>query len=139
MKRLALALGCLCVSVLGGFAQDKEATPAATNAPAKPIRIPAIEAKNHLNETAIVTGTVAEVSKSERVVRLNLEKPFPDHAMNAIIFSDKTNLFPEVDKFKGKTVEVTGKIVEYRGKPEIILTATNQLNVVEKAAEPDKK
>jgi DNA/RNA endonuclease YhcR with UshA esterase domain len=107
---------------------------AETNAP---INITAAEAKNHLKADAVVTGTIAEVHLGAGVVHLNFEQPFPNAVFTAVIFADKTNLFPEVAKLKGKTVEVSGKITEYRGRPEIILANTNQLKIVEKVVAPD--
>jgi micrococcal nuclease len=134
MKSLAVLITALTLLGPAVFAQE-----ANTNAP---IKISAAEAKKHLNTEAIVTGKIVEVNKSERVVHINFEKPFPNHPFSATIFANKTNLFPEVDKLQGKTVEITGKIVEYRNRPEIVLTSTNQLHVVEKPAgtgESDKK
>jgi hypothetical protein len=102
--------------------------------------VPALEAKKHINAEAIVTGKIAEVNVAERLVRLNFERPYPSNTFTAVIFADKTNLFPNVRELKDKTVEVTGKIADYHGHPEIILTSTNQLKVVAKAAvEIDKK
>jgi len=133
MKRtLTLVLPILfCGSV---FAQE-----AKTNAP---LKIAAVEAKKHVGEEAIVTGTVAEINKIQSLVRLNIDKPYPNQSITFIVFSDKTNLFPEIDKLHGKTLEVTGKIIDYRGRPEIVLANTNQLKTVEsqKATEaPEKK
>jgi DNA/RNA endonuclease YhcR with UshA esterase domain len=134
MKILCLLAVSAC---LAASAQESQI---ATNAPSSPpIRIRAVEAKDHLKARAIVTGVVAEVSVGERLVRVNLEKPFPNEALNVIVFANKTNLFPEIEKLKGKTIEVTGQIVEYRGRPEIILSSTNQLAVVAKAASGEEK
>jgi DNA/RNA endonuclease YhcR with UshA esterase domain len=132
MKWLALVIA------LGPFltasAQD------ATSTNSAPVRVPALEAKKHINTEAIVTGKVAEVNLAERLVRLNFERPYPSNTFTAVIFADKTNLFPNVRDLKDKTVEVTGKIADYRGRPEIILTSTNQLKVLAKtSAETDKK
>jgi DNA/RNA endonuclease YhcR with UshA esterase domain len=112
-----------CVS---GLAQEQPKTNA-------PVKIPASIAKQHINADAIVTGKVAEVNKAQRLVRLNFEKPFPNQTFTAVIFANKTNLFPEIDKLKDKIVEISGKIADYRGRPEIILTSTNQLRVVEQS------
>ena len=101
-----------------------------------PVKISATEAKEHVNADAIVTGKIVEVNKTARVIHLNFEKPYPNTPFEAVIFSTSTNLFPEVDKLKDKTVRVSGKITEYRGRTEIVLTSTNQLQVVETAAEP---
>jgi DNA/RNA endonuclease YhcR with UshA esterase domain len=103
------------------------------------VKITAVEAKKYVGKEAIVSGKVAEVYKSEKVVHLNLEKPFPDHPFTAVIFAAKTNLFGDFDKMKGKNVEITGKVVDYRGKPEIVIESTNQLQVVEAPSEADKK
>jgi hypothetical protein len=113
-------------SLLAASAQD------AGNTNPVPIRVSALEAKKHYNVQAIVSGKVAEVNVAERLVRLNFERAYPSNAFTVVIFSDKTNLFPNVRELKNKTVEVTGRIAEYRGHPEIILTDTNQLKVIEK-------
>jgi DNA/RNA endonuclease YhcR with UshA esterase domain len=128
MKKLATLislLGSLCVPAL--------AEEAKTNSP--PI-IPASEAKDHIGTNAVVTGKIVEVNKAERIVRLNFDKPFPKQPFTAVVFASKTNLFPDLDQFKGKDVEVTGKIAAYRDRPQIVLESTNQLKVVEKAVEP---
>ena len=106
------------------------------NAPAK---IPASQAKEFIGSEKTVTGTVVEVNQAEKLVRLNFDKPFPAQTFTAIVFAAKTNLFPDLLKLKGKTVEVSGKIVEYRERPQIVLVATNQLVVVESSKEEEKK
>ena len=62
------------------------------------VRIAAAQAKDHVGETAVVTGKVAEVNIAARLIRLNLDKAFPAQTFTAVIFSDKTNLFPEIAK-----------------------------------------
>jgi DNA/RNA endonuclease YhcR with UshA esterase domain len=57
----------------------------------------------------------------------------------AVVFSSNTNRFPDLEKLQGKTVEVTGKITEYRARPQIVLLSTNQLKVIEKEAKEPKK
>ncbi len=103
------------------------------------ISISAAEAKNHTNVNALVTGKVVELNKTARTVYLNFEKPFPNQVFSAIIFAAKTNQFANVEQYKDKIVEVTGKIIEYRNRPEIILESTNQIRIVEKPAETEKK
>jgi len=94
-------------------------------------RVSAAEAKRHLNSEAVVRGKVVEISRAEKVVRLNFEKPFPYQPFTAVIFSNRTNLFGDLEKLKDKTVEVSGRIIEYRRRPEIILSRTNQLRVLD--------
>ncbi len=94
-------------------------------------RVTAANAKDHIGYKAVVTGTVVEVYRLEKLVRLNFEKRFPNQPFTAIVYSNKTNLFPNLDAYKGKRVEVTGKIVEYRDRPEMVLTNTTQIKVLE--------
>jgi len=119
-------IGCLLFIFLLGYRSLAEE--AKTNAPPK---ITAYEAKNHIDSQAVVVGKVVEVYTTDKLVRLNLGKPFPQQIFTAVIFADKTNQFSELDKLKGKTIEVSGKIILYREKPQIILNSTNQLRIVE--------
>ena len=107
-----------------------------TNAP---VKISASHAKEYIGTNAVVTGKIVEVNKSSRVVRLNLDEPFPKTPFTAIIFSNHTNLFPDLEKLKDKSVEITGKISDYHGRPEIQIISTNQLTVVEKPTGPEEK
>jgi hypothetical protein len=110
-----------------------------TNVPAAaalPIRISATEAKAHSGAEAIVTGKVAEVNQNDRILRFNFEKPYPNNAFTAVVFSANTNQFEHPEAFNGKTVEVHGTIKDYHGHPEIVMTKSNQLQVVEKSVKP---
>src|SRR2546425_12175819 len=101
---VALFLISLCGSSV--FAQESK-----TNSL---VKIPAAEAKKHVGEEAVVTGTIAEINRIERLTRLNIDKPYPNQSMTLIIFADKTNLFPENEKWQGKKFEASAKIADYR-------------------------
>ena len=131
MKIIAVLVGVFALAC--GLVSGQESK---TNA--IPPKIPASEAKEHVNSEATVSGKVIELYKTEKLVRLNLDKPFPNQPFTVVIFGTKTNLFPNLDNLKGKTIEVTGKITEYRDQPQIILASTNQLKIVEAKAEPEK-
>ena len=132
MKMLALiSFGFLIFVSTPVLAQD-----AKTNAPT---RIPAAQAKQHVNSEAMVFGKVVEIHKTDKLFRLNLDQPFPNQPFTVVIFANKTNLFSEIDKLKGQAVEVTGKITEYRDQPQIVLTTTNQLKVLSNTAGSDKE
>jgi len=132
MKILALvSLGFLALVSVPVVAQEVK-----TNTPT---RIPAAHAKQHVNSEATVFGKVVEVYKTDRLFRLNLDQPFPNQPFTVVIFANKTNLIPEIDKLKGEAVEISGKITEYRDQPQIVLVATNQLKVVETKPEEGKE
>jgi DNA/RNA endonuclease YhcR with UshA esterase domain len=135
MKKVVLLLN-LAVLVSVGAQESKSDSAGKAK---EPIRISATEAKAHIDAQAVVKGTIAEVNVGERIVRLNFEEPYPKNPFTAVIFPANTNKFPEVEKLKGKTVEISGKIAQYRERPQIVLTSTNQVKVVEDATGAEKK
>jgi len=100
-----------------------------TNAPA-PIRISASEANAHFDESAVVTGKVVQVTFRPKVVFLNLDKLHPDTPFTAVIFAKDTNSFGDLKLLEGKSVEITGKIKEFKANAEIVVESTNQLKVL---------
>jgi DNA/RNA endonuclease YhcR with UshA esterase domain len=64
---------------------------------------------------------------------LNFEKPYPNQCFTAVIFA--STLYSNFGSFNersylGKTVQVSGFIKEYKGKPEIILNYPDQIKVL---------
>ena len=93
--------------------------------------VTAQEASQHVGETVTVTGTVGDVGHSQRsnTIFVNFGPPFPNHIFTAVIFASAATQFPDVDSWKGKTLNVTGAVKMYRGKPEIILESPKQVSV----------
>jgi DNA/RNA endonuclease YhcR with UshA esterase domain len=129
LVRLVLVRLLFGVAAIAGAADETK-----TNAVPE---VKAASAKENVGKEALVSGTVVEISKAQGLVRLNFEKAFPNQSFTAVIFARNTNAFGDLENLKGKKVEVSGKITEYRGRAQIIMTSTNQLRVA--AAEPDKK
>ena len=97
-----------------------------------PIRtVPAVKAEEFIGSTCVVTGKVVEVYANDKLVRLNFDDRFPKQTFTAVVFAAKTNLFADLKEFKGKNLAITGKITEYREKPQIVIATTNQLAVIE--------
>ena len=126
-----LIFGFLVVLAMNAGAQAQDAR---TNAPS-PERIAASAAKEHIGSSLTVTGLVADVNIAERVVRLNFGQPFPNQVFTAVIFAGNTNKFSDLEKLKGRMVAVTGKVAAYRDRPQIVLTSSNQLSVIEAPVE----
>jgi DNA/RNA endonuclease YhcR with UshA esterase domain len=102
-----------------------------TAAPALAETITAAEAKNHVDKDVTVEGTVSEVhhAASGRAIFIEIGGRYPSNLFSAVIFKDHFNKFPTVDSLVGKTVDVTGRIKDYRGRAEIILDDPEQLKV----------
>jgi DNA/RNA endonuclease YhcR with UshA esterase domain len=127
MKKVVLLLS-LAGLLSAGAQETKKESEAKTNAP---IQISAVEAKEHIGAEAMVKGKIVEVNVGERITRLNFEEAYPKTPFTAVIFPRSTNQFPDIEKLKSKTVEVSGKITAYRERPQIVLTSSNQVRVIE--------
>ena len=95
-----------------------------------PPRIPAAAATNYLNQEVIVTGRVAQVTIRPTIVFLNLNQRYPDSPLTCVIKGSDTNNFPDLKNYQDKEVEVSGRITDFQGKPEIVLTTTNQIKIL---------
>ena len=100
---------------------------AQTNAPP---RIPAAAATNYLNQNVIVTDRVAQVTIRPTIVFLNLNQRYPDSPLTCVIKGTDTNNFSDLRNYQDKDVEVSGRVTDFQGKPEIVLTATNQIKIL---------
>ncbi|WP_439925207.1 hypothetical protein [Nitrobacter sp. JJSN] len=82
----------------------------------------------HIGETVITKGTVDEVHTSTKGnTFLNFGGSYPQQAFTAFIPVKNAAMFPDVHALQGKTVEVSGPVKLYKGKPEIILESPSQL------------
>ncbi len=99
-----------------------------TNPPAKAVS--AAAAQLFIGQTNTVIGRVVEVNVREKVAYLNIGKPYPNMLCTGVIFAGLTNRFGNLDGFKDKVILITGKIDQYNGKPQIVLTNRHQLEVV---------
>ncbi len=117
MKPLILALSLLLpLAVLN--AQNEERKPAV---------LPAKDATSKVGEPVTIEAKVAEVNKTEKLVRINLEARFPKQDLTLVIFPANFSKFEDVEKLEGKTVRVTGKGTEYQKRPQVVRDAKEQL------------
>jgi RecG-like helicase len=88
------------------------------------------DAKNYIGKTMQVKGVVSGIFVSQKGnTFINFDDKSPNQSFTAAIFSD-TNI--DIGKIKeGSTLTVYGEIKEYKGKPEIVITAPEQIISVE--------
>src|SRR5262245_1861062 len=90
------------------------------------------DAAGHILETGTVCGVVAsaeyEAHEQNQPTLLDLGKPHPNAVFTAVIYGENRAKFgtPETSLL-GRRICVTGRISDYQGKPEIILTDPKQL------------
>jgi hypothetical protein len=88
----------------------------------------ATEAAKHVGETAIVKDRVDGFHQSGKGnIFLNMGGKYPNQAFTAFIPSGSAAQFSKVQQYEGQTISVSGKIVLYKGKPEIVVTSPSQI------------
>ena|ERR1043166_7309600 len=142
MRTLAV-LFLACFVSAAAIAQDKPAEDKSNSdkpAAKAPERVPSEKAKTLIGTNAIVFGKIVDVHKTDKAAQLNFDNKYPKQTFTAVIFSSNfaafTNANMAPEKLEGKTVEVRGKIVDYHGRPEVILNSTNQIKIL---PDPEKK
>ncbi len=94
------------------------------------IRISYTEAPNYLGKYACVIGTVDHVYTSQKgTIFLNFCPDYKTCPFNAVIFGSNASKFPNPQQYTGRTVEITGFITAYQGRPEIVLESPAQIRI----------
>ena len=104
----------LAVSAPGGTAP---ATSASGSSNAKLIDIH--DAANHYNEYVQVSAKVYGYKALDNLTLVNLGAAYPDQLLTIVLRGDAKDAYNGWD---GLTISVTGKIVSYKDKPEIVVT-----------------
>jgi DNA/RNA endonuclease YhcR with UshA esterase domain len=94
--------------------------------------IPPKEAPQHIGQVATVEGVVAEIHRAQsgKAIFIDIGGRYPNNTFVAVIFKDDISKFSSVDSLAGKTIDVTGQIKEYQGRPEIILNDPSQIKII---------
>ncbi len=92
--------------------------------------ISAIDATNYLNQQVIVVDKVAQVAFRSNIWLLHLNQKYPKSPLNATVRKAATNNFPNFSDYLGQRVQISGQIIDYRGRLEIALTTTNQIKIL---------
>jgi DNA/RNA endonuclease YhcR with UshA esterase domain len=96
--------------------------------PARAETIAPADVKAHVGQTVTVEGAVSSVHKAASgVTFVDLGGSYPDNAFSAVIFASDAGKFPNVDTLDGKTVAITGPVVLFNGRSEIILKSADQV------------
>ncbi|MFH1428525.1 MAG: protein kinase [Candidatus Margulisiibacteriota bacterium] len=89
------------------------------------------QAAEHIGENVTVEGKVLNTYNSGKVIFINFDADYVNN-LSAVIFKQNVANFPEAPEkyYDKKTVRVSGKIIEYKGKPEIIVSSPSQIEIV---------
>jgi DNA/RNA endonuclease YhcR with UshA esterase domain len=85
--------------------------------------------------TVMVVGVIDNVTVADSVITLNFKDTADSQFYAVILSSGRDSVLAAYNNdiakaITGKTVRVTGNVVLYRGRPEIIINAPDQLAIV---------
>ena len=82
-------------------------------------------------KTGIFSGMVAQVyaMKGNNMVLLNFDKDYKA-AVTGVVRAKSFSKFPDLETLKGKKVLVSGKVEDYKGRPEIVLDSLDDIKIV---------
>lgn len=96
-------------------------------------RISAKEASKHLNEEVTVCDKVfsGKFFPSSSLTLLDVGGFHPNELLTLVIKGEDKKKFKSApdELYKGKNVCITGKIIDFKGKPEIMITDPEQIKV----------
>jgi hypothetical protein len=126
--------GIRLAAILDKYFSDISAAPK-TSTIASTSTITPEDASNHVGQTVTVCGKVFGGKYLERSsgspTLINVGADYPDNPFTVVIYGSDRGSFsytPE-EYLKGKIITVTGLIKLFKGKPEIIITNENQIQV----------
>ncbi len=101
--------------------------------PASDEIIPWHEAGRHVGHVVTVEGTIIRAHNTGKVCFLNFVPEHPSNAFYLIVFESLLNAWPAPpeEHFLNRTVRVTGKVFEHRGKPQLRIENQDQITIVQ--------
>lgn len=89
------------------------------------------EARRHVGEQATVCGTIASAHYAPwsrgQPTFLDLGHAYPNEDLVAVVWGNDRARFGAPERLAGQRVCISGPILLYRGKPEIVLREASQL------------
>jgi hypothetical protein len=124
--RLAGVLNEIFKAGLAASAASAPVTDAGNNPASVPKTIAVQNAAQHYNENVQCCAKVYGIKALESLTLVNLGGPYPDQPLTVVLRDAARDIGPGLD---GKTICVTGIVVNYRDKPEIVVTDPKQIVV----------
>jgi hypothetical protein len=117
--RLAGVLNGIFKSGLAGSAAAAPVTGTGNNGASAPRTIAVQDAAQHYNENVQCCAKVYGIKALDNLTLVNLGAAYPNQPLTVVLRDAARDMGPGLD---GKTICVTGTVVSYRDKPEIVVT-----------------
>jgi hypothetical protein len=100
---------------------------AAPTAPAAAVTVKLEDVKNAIGKTVSTQGKVYSTKDIGSMVLVNLGAAYPNQLLTLALKGEAKTMGAQL---QGKTITVTGDVINYQGKPEIVVTGAQQLKVL---------
>jgi DNA/RNA endonuclease YhcR with UshA esterase domain len=89
------------------------------------------DAAAHVGQTATVVGVLSNMHQARNsMIFIDMGGVYPANTFSAVVFATDADKFGMLQALIGKRVGITGQIKMYHDKPEIVLTAPDQIKQV---------
>ena len=92
-----------------------------------------LDAAKYVGQEKIVEGNIVTTFKYNKgnIIFLNFHDPYEGY-FTAIIWNEDWDKFPVSPEsyYKGKTVRISGEIIDYEGNPEIVVKDPSQIQII---------
>jgi DNA/RNA endonuclease YhcR with UshA esterase domain len=114
------------VIVCIGLALLAAAAVAYTHEPARRVYSPNV-AGAYAGQTITVEGRASVYAAHNGVIFIDMGGSGRSSPFAAVIFKDDMAAFPNIFRYDGKVIDVSGQVQKFKGKPQIILKSADQL------------
>ena len=96
--------------------------------------IKAGEISQHIGDSVTICGKVNDLryfeSSKNSPTFLNIDGKFPNQVLTVVIWGETRKQFTgKIEDMKGKQICITGKLILYKERPEIIIGSPEQISV----------
>ena len=111
------------------FINEKVKITSVTLTPPPPVKNPQVpvkleEVKNLVGQTVTTSGKVYGTKDIGSMVLVNLGAAYPNQLLTLALKGDAKSLASQID---GTYITVTGQVIDYKGRPEIVVTQPSQI------------
>jgi len=105
-----------------------DVTPVSTNANVvQSQKIKLEDVKNNVGKEVTVTGKVFSSKDIGSMILVNLGAAYPNQLLTVVLKGDTKQLAGQI---KDRTITVLGKVIDFKGKPEIVVTDKESITIV---------
>lgn len=94
-------------------------------------KVPVDSVSKHIGDSVTICSGVFGVKSLEKLTFINLGAAYPNSPLTVVIFTKDLGNFKgtPADLYSNKKVCVTGKLEEFKGKPQIVVTKPEEISV----------